>query len=161
MKALVISDSHGAEENLRELMALAEREIRPDALIFCGDGLSDVLPCHRAAESFWPVKGNCDLCPPPGTPQERTERLGSLWVYVTHGHAQRVKHGLLSLRYRAEEVGARVACFGHTHASLAQWEGGVLLLNPGALCHGRYAVLEVFAQGEVKAELKVLKSITL
>lgn len=156
MKALVISDSHGAQEDLRALMILSEKQIKPDALIFCGDGINDVIPYRQAVLQFWPVRGNCDLTYPPGIPLERTERMETLWVYIAHGHTHRVKNSLLPLYYRAQEVGARVACFGHTHSAMARWEGGILLLNPGSLRDGRYAVLEIGEQGEVKAELACL-----
>ena len=156
MKALVISDSHGALENLRALMVLSQTIIKPDALIFCGDGIQDVMPYRQAARMFWTVRGNCDLVAPPGIPLESSQRMEGLWVYIAHGHMHRVKHSMLSILYRAQEVGAKAACFGHTHRPMAQWEGGVLLLNPGALSDGRYAVLEIGEQGEVKAELKEL-----
>ncbi len=156
MKALVISDSHGARENLRVLMELAETEIRPDALIFCGDGIHDILPYQKTVPLFLAVRGNCDLSPPPGIPAERMERLHGLWVYIAHGHKLRVKQSMLALSYRAREAGAKVACFGHTHRALSEWKDGILLLNPGALCDGRYAVLEVRELGEVRAELKGL-----
>lgn len=156
MKALVISDSHGAQENLRALMVLSEKSIKPDAMIFCGDGIGDAMPYWQAIRFFWAVRGNCDLAAPPGIPADRTERMGGLWVYIAHGHLLRVKHSMLSFLYRSREVGAKVACFGHTHRAMAQWESGILLLNPGALCDGRYAVLEIGEQGEVKAELREL-----
>ena len=92
MKALVISDSHGAQEDLRALMILSEKQIKPDALIFCGDGINDVIPYRQAVLQFWPVRGNCDLTYPPGIPLERTERMETLWVYIAHGHTHRVKH---------------------------------------------------------------------
>ena len=60
------------------------------------------------------------------------------------------------IRYRAQEVGAKIACFGHTHHAAAEWKDGILLLNPGALCDGRYAILQTGEGGEVKAELKEL-----
>ena len=54
MKALVISDSHGAQEDLRALMILSEKQIKPDALIFCGDGINDVILTGRPSCSFGP-----------------------------------------------------------------------------------------------------------
>lgn len=153
MKALVISDSHGAVDHMKALMQLAETSIRPDALIYCGDGLADVLPHQKAFPFLWAVRGNCDVYPRPDIPLDRTERLGGVWVYVAHGHSLRVKQGLLGMHYRAQEVGAAVACFGHTHQPVARWEGGILLLNPGALRDGRYAVLHIEPQGDIRAEL--------
>lgn len=156
MLALVISDSHGAREKLRDLMVLSEKQIRPDALIFCGDGVQDILPYRAVYSDLWAVRGNCDLCLPPDIPMERTQRANGLWIYITHGHALRVKHTLLSLSYRAQEVGAKVACFGHTHRPMAQWEQGILLLNPGALADGCYAVLVIGEGGAVQARLERL-----
>ena len=156
MKALVISDSHGAREKLSALMVLSEVSIKPDALIFCGDGIHDVFPYRQAVPLWWAVRGNCDITFPPGIPVDRTERMNDLWVYIAHGHTLRVKQGLLLFSYRAQEVGAKIACFGHTHHAAAEWKDGILLLNPGALCDGRYAILQTGEGGEVKAELKEL-----
>ena len=42
-----------------------------------------------------------------------------------------------------EEAGAQVALFGHTHEPCACYVGKVLMVNPGALKDGRYAVLRI------------------
>ena len=51
---------------------------------------------------------------------------------LCHGDRYRVDMGLISLKYRASEVGARVALFGHTHRSLVIEEDGILFMNPGS-----------------------------
>ncbi len=156
MKALVISDSHGASHTLRELMTSMEKEGLPDALIHCGDGVLDVLPYRDVCRLFLPVRGNCDLSCPPDIPPQRLINLGGQALMITHGHAQKVKWGLSSLLYLALERQARVCCFGHTHRQLAQWEQGILLLNPGALCQGEYALLSIEGTGEIQPELRKL-----
>ena len=57
----------------------------------------------------------------------------------------------------AEELGARAALFGHTHAPFAGYAGGVLLVNPGALKDGRYAVLRI-AEDAIEPRLEKLES---
>ena len=85
------------------------------------------------------VAGNCDMF----SSQQRMARAayGAHRILAVHGHLQDVKYGYDRLSYYAEEVGANIALFGHTHEAYAGWMGGVLLVNPGALMDGRYAEL--------------------
>ena len=113
--------------------------------------------CKKAASGrsayFGVVRvGALLLCRDVSELRRRERELSSKDAAIRETH-HRVKNSLLSLYYRAQEVGACVACFGHTHSAMARWEGGILLLNPGSLRDGRYAVLEIGEQGEVKAEL--------
>jgi len=152
VKALVLSDSHGATHTLRALMTRLE-EGKPDALIYCGDGLADILPYRAWCPAFYAVRGNCDLAAPPDTPGEQLVRLDGLEVLIAHGNGYHVKRSLETLSWRARELEARVVFFGHTHQPVAEWHHGVLMLNPGALHGGRYALLHVWADGVVEAEL--------
>ncbi|NLD51908.1 MAG: metallophosphoesterase [Clostridiales bacterium] len=153
MKALVISDSHGATGALRNLLVLAEQQGKPDVLIYCGDGIFDVLPYRGYSLRFWAVRGNCDLSAPRDIPIERVECFSGIQVFIAHGHGYHVKRGPETLCYRAQEVRAQIACFGHSHRPLNQWVQGVLMLNPGALADGRYAILTVQNEGSIQAEL--------
>ncbi len=153
MKALVLSDSHGATRTLQALMERLEREGKPDALLYCGDGLSDILPYRAWCPTFYAVRGNCDFTAPPDVAGELTARIGGVEVLLAHGNGYHVKRSLETLNWRARELEARVVCFGHTHWALAEWHHGVLMLNPGALHDGRYAMLDIRADGVVVAEL--------
>lgn len=152
MSALVISDSHGAADTLAALLTLLQHQ-PPDVVIFCGDGLRDIHQRRGEKPQVWNVRGNCDLAPPVNTPNERLERLGASSVLITHGHLYWVKYGLQALTYRALELQAQVVCFGHTHQPLARRESGVLLLNPGALTDGCYALLSMDEAGNAMARL--------
>jgi len=72
--------------------------------------------------------------------------LDGVPVYMTHGHTV---VSVLSLAYRAQEKGARIALFGHTHQHLYDYVGDVMVLNPGSAgnyCRGgaaRASVLEI------------------
>ena len=55
---------------------------------------------------------------------------------------------LQTLAYHAEEVGAQVACFGHSHVLGAELIDGVLFINPGSIllprqCRKTFALLEM------------------
>jgi putative phosphoesterase len=153
MKALVISDSHGAKDQMAALVTLIREQDMPDALYFCGDGLQDAYAYKKYFSRFAAVRGNCDLNYPPEVGLEKTALLGGVYVFITHGHTFKVKKTLLSLNFRAQEVGAKVACFGHTHQPYLELHSGILMINPGALCNGCYALLEIDEAGDAQAKL--------
>ena len=99
------------------------------------------------------MRGNCDFTAPPDIPGELLARIGGLDVLMAHGNGYHVKRGLETLNWRAREAKARVVCFGHTHQPVAEWHHGVLMLNPGALRDGRYALLHITGEGQATAEL--------
>ena len=100
------------------------------------------------------VKGNCDLSR--RMPLELTPELDGAKLLLCHGHERFVKENLYLLFMRAKAVGAQAALFGHTHVPLCTREEGVLLLNPGALKDGRYALLTIESD-QLSAELKQLE----
>ena len=64
-----------------------------------------------------------------------------------------MKQGLGPLLGRAREVGAALAIFGHTHIQTLEGHEGILLLNPGALRDGAFAIVEIDSQGEINCRL--------
>lgn len=152
-RILLLSDSHG---NLEPARRIIEAE-RPDRVIHLGD----LEPDARRLQALFPslrlawVPGNCDH-------KRGPECIGVMAVegcriYYTHGHEHNVKWGLLRLQLAAEEAGARVAAFGHTHQPYCQREGGLWLVNPGS-CQRQpnYAMIEI-EQGVPHCSLHVLK----
>jgi putative phosphoesterase len=139
----VVSDSHGGRAMVEQLCPLLKDL---DAVAHLGDGMGDA---SRIAEltglPVYSVAGNCDLLPE--YPLERTEVFSGVKTLLTHGNLLKVKHSLMRLALRAEEVEAGLALFGHTHAPVAEWSRGVLLVNPGALMNGRYAIIEFRKNG--------------
>ncbi len=153
MKTLIISDSHGSTGLLKDLFERMDREGRPDALIFCGDGLQDILPHKDRFPLFFPVRGNCDFGAYPAIPGERTQRLQGVDIFIAHGNRYHVKRGTDTLCCRAQEAEARVCCFGHTHRQMGEWLHGVLMVNPGALSLGEYALLRIDEGGTPRLDL--------
>lgn len=150
VRAAVISDSHHARARVEAFAALARREAF-DLVVHCGDGVSDArwLAEHLPSPVRF-VAGNCDFG---GAAREDCFALGGARLFAAHGDQFGVKYALERLSYRAEELGAKAALFGHTHVPFAGYVGGVLLVNPGALRDGCYAVLEI-ADGAVEPRLE-------
>lgn len=139
----VVSDSHG-DRAAFELLCPRLKGV--DAIVHLGDGMGDAKRIlERTGLPLYAVSGNCDLTQ--DYPAERTEVFSGFKALLTHGNHLKVKHSLLRLTLRAEEVGAGLALFGHTHVPLAEWSRGVLLVNPGALMNGRYAIIEFRENG--------------
>ncbi|EGK14792.1 metallophosphoesterase family protein [Kroppenstedtia eburnea] len=147
MRVLIVSDSHGEGALLREVV---DRE-QAEHVIHCGDF------CTESAQlpGGWitVVRGNCDWVE---VPWEARWEGGGIHFLITHGHRLQVNSSLLPLQYRAQEVGAQIACFGHTHIPMSEWVDGVLLLNPGSLVNPRggfpkpsYAILETTGREDV------------
>jgi uncharacterized protein len=143
-KALIVSDSHGLREELNILRKRHENEI--DVMIHCGD--SELGTNADELSGYVTVCGNMDFLGK-DFPNEAIEMLGEKCIYITHGHLYDVKMSHLSLAYRAEETGAVIACFGHSHIAEAYEREGMVFINPGSIRLPRgtfektYAILEV------------------
>jgi uncharacterized protein len=143
-KALIVSDSHGLKEELITIKRRHEDEI--DLWIHCGD--SELQSNAKELSGFVAVRGNMDFLGK-DFPNEAIEILGNKCIYITHGHLYDVKMSHLSLAYRAEETGASIACFGHSHIAEAYEHEGMVFINPGSIRLPRgtfektYAILEV------------------
>ena len=140
MQILIFSDSHGDRRRLREALL---RHPAVSAVCHLGDGARDMA---QVAQEFpdrtvFGVCGNCDMCT--DLPLTRLEKFGGKKVLLTHGHAFSVKSGLLTYQLAAQERGADVALFGHTHRPFEENVGGVYLFNPGSLRDGYYGLLDI------------------
>jgi len=147
-KILVVSDSHGLT---KELGALKERHRdEVDLMIHCGD--SQLMADGKDMAGFVAVRGNCDF--DSRYPMDRLEETAGKKIYVTHGHKYSVKTSLMNLHYRAREVQADIACFGHSHVLGAEMIDGILFLNPGSILLPRerrektYVILDLF-EGQI------------
>lgn len=138
MLIAVVSDTHRMQ---RYIEAVRERIIDADVLIHLGDNVDDVEELSDGFDGVvYAVVGNCDYSNE--YPIERIVELEGVKILATHGHAYNVKCGLHNLYYRAQEVGANIALFGHTHQELVIRENGITIMNPGSVSlprgKGRY-----------------------
>lgn len=146
MKILIVSDSHGLTEELKEITEKHAEEV--DLQIHCGD--SELSANDSCLNGFAVVRGNCDY--EKKFPEELVEDVDNFRVFITHGHRYSVKSTLMNLSYRAKELGANIVCFGHSHYLGAEMIEDVLFINPGSirLPRGRkektYVILDVLEE---------------
>lgn len=152
MKIAVFSDTHGRASG----MAAAVAEVRPDAVIHCGDGSRDVQAVLREFPGLpvYQVAGNCDC--DPTLPLTLTIEFGGVRILIAHGHSYGVRYGNLDrLAYAAEEAGARIALYGHTHRAKVDTVGTVTVLNPGSAGMGAepsWCLLNIAPGGDFRWE---------
>lgn len=135
----IVADSHDHAEWLERWLALCKKK-KYDAVFHLGDYHSDARWLERRLDvPLYCVAGNCDMFAK--APRMARASFEGHMLLAVHGHLQDVKYGYDGLSYYAEENGADIALFGHTHRAYAGYVGPVLLVNPGALMNGRYAEL--------------------
>ena len=150
MRVIAVSDSHGYTGRLSTVLFAAEQGGPIDAIIHLGDGYYDLRDLKVDLPPVYQVAGNCDRFAS-GTLDYVT--LGGAKILLTHGHFQHVKEGTDDLLELAMEEKCRAALYGHTHYQKMEWRNGILILNPGAVTDGKYAVLNITPLGAVDPEL--------
>ena len=135
----VISDSHDRTYWIEKWLSFA-KEQHYDAVFHLGDYDSDARWLSRRLDApMICVAGNCDMFSK--LPRMARAAYGPHHILAVHGHLQDVKYSYDKLSYYAEDQRCGIALFGHTHVPYAGYEGGVLLMKPGALMDGRYGEL--------------------
>lgn len=161
MTLFVVSDVHERAYRLSELL---DKHPRHDGFLFLGDGLRAVERESERINGLAAVAGNCDgislASLSGGTARELLLDLDGVRVLMMHGHAYGVKSGLDRAIAHAQNKGADVLLFGHTHipfdryfAEETHFDGFSLakplyVFNPGSLGEPRggapsYGVLEI------------------
>ncbi|MGV8079696.1 MAG: metallophosphoesterase family protein [Syntrophales bacterium] len=162
MRYLVVSDTHGNRQDLRDAVG---RYGPFDGLIHLGDGILDGRTiAEESGIPFYGVRGNEDYGS--RAPDMEVLDLGGRPYLLLHGfqldmnpyHPPSVwRETLAELAKMAEKRNARGVLFGHTHQALLELFGGTLLLNPGdqylgAAIPSSFAVIET-ANGETRIAL--------
>ncbi len=174
---LVISDSHGDIHSLSYI--LSEYGAKSDALVFCGDGICDFAPLiakaykDRSFEDVLPpvmafVAGNNDydsfsiknpnyslsVSESPYTtfqvPQTICLKVCGHTIFATHGHRHSVYIGTNELAFRAKAANADIVLYGHTHLAKRDYNGNMLILNPGSCSLPRGGLPRTFVILKIK-----------
>jgi len=184
-RILAISDSHANANALS--FVLQKFGMESDLLLFCGDGVSDIVYLlQKASEDQYffacipPViafvKGNNDsssytfmnkaaFAKNSGSPlvkiavplQNELTVCGHK-ILLVHGHAHSLYSGVSYLVQEAENCGAEILFFGHTHipacgcVSCNSGKSSLLLLNPGSCSIPRACQPASFAVLELKKD---------
>lgn len=132
MKILLVSDTHGRNYYLEEVLELE----KPDFLCHMGDleGSEDyirmIAKCPLAMVSgnndFW-----TDLNP------EVTFELQGFRIFMTHGHYYYAHSGNEKLKSAGRRNGANIVLFGHTHRPTLEIAEDIIVANPGSLTYPR------------------------
>ena len=144
MKLLVISDTH---RNISNAVSLIE-EHKPDTVIHLGDIADDCddLRYTFPMQKMICVLGNNDFFVK-SYPLEVVREIGGKKFFMCHGHKYNVKYGLFALMKRAREVGADVVLYGHTHERYCEYDGDILVMNPGST--RTYGIIEIDNKGNI------------
>ena len=148
MRILVLSDTHG---DFRSMMEAVRRQPNAEMIIHCGDGREQIEELQAAVPDIpvVAVRGNCDWSSK--LPDTQTVTVCGKTIFVTHGHLYQVKFTPYHLACAAREQGADIACFGHTHCAMNEYDDGLYLLNPGS-CHGygaSYGIIDITRRGDI------------
>lgn len=131
-KYLVISDNHGNIHNMKRVFQKFEGRI--NGLIHCGDlefgpdTLAEMVDCP-----VYLATGNCDHFF--DQEPETLVSIGPHTALVTHGHRYDIGWTNELILYRAQEVGADLVFYGHTHrpAWFEFAKEGISCFNPGSI----------------------------
>lgn len=151
MKILIISDTHGKNGGLKNLL----KQIKPiDMLIHCGDAEGSEEYIREIAECpVHIVAGNNDFFTE--LPKEEEFCIGKYHVLVTHGHYYYISMGTEMLKEDARARGFNLVMFGHTHRPYLEQDSDITILNPGSLSYPRqegrkpsYIMMDIDRNGE-------------
>lgn len=164
MKILVISDSHGKNDDVKSVI----HQVGPiDMLIHLGDIERGVEYIQGLVNCpVYMVAGNNDY--DLTLPAHQIIDIGPYKAFITHGHRYYVNHGVQQLRDVAIENGVDIAMYGHTHIPYLEIGEKVTILNPGSLSYPRqdgrthtFLMIEIetdgtphYTHGELKSSLK-------
>ena len=160
MKILVVSDTHGHEENLERVL---ERVAPMDALVHLGDveGHEDYIESLAGCPSYI-VSGNNDFFS--DLPREMEIQLGRYRALLTHGHYYGASVGIERLEEEGRGRGVQIVMYGHTHRPLIEQLEGITILNPGSLSYPRqivrkpsFIVMDIDRMGEAHYTINYLQ----
>ncbi len=140
-KYIIFSDSHGRDYNMRDAMSMHRGA---DGFFFLGDGCADFERlCYDFTDRLClNIAGNGELLfSHTEYESERLVTLGDFKIFLCHGHRYHVKYGYTEITYRALELDADMAIFGHTHDAVCEYidaeaagrERPLWLCNPGSI----------------------------
>lgn len=154
MRILVVSDTHGDEGLLRQVV---QSQSKAEVVIHLGDGERDFENVKNSFDDkmFLQVRGNCDWGS--DLPLVGVITLEGKKIFYTHGHYYNVKHGMYEFISAAREHKADIALYGHTHNAQESYDDGLYIMNPGSLhgYRGSYGFVDITDNGIVTNIVRV------
>lgn len=159
-RILVVSDSHGRNENISEAV---RREWPLQGTIHLGDFECSLKMIMKVCPGTLDiVAGNCD--PFSKVPREKIITIGRYKAFLAHGSGgYAVSSDRTRLAGAAAENGCQFAFFGHIHRPVDEVINGIRVINPGSISQPRqkgyqrsYGVLTVSGDGSISYSQKYL-----
>lgn len=164
LRILIMSDSHGRNENVELAIAQVREEIGEfQMLIHLGD-VGDARELESlAGVPCYIVRGNTDY--DAKLLNANVIEAGGHCIFATHGHLYQVDMRLDLLRFAALENDCDIAMYGHTHVPyLEEDPDDITILNPGSISKPRqadhrytYMVMEIDDEDEVTYKLRYVE----
>lgn len=164
LRILIMSDSHGRNENVELAIAQVREEIGEfQMLIHLGD-VGDAREIESlAGVPCYIVRGNTDY--DAKLLNANVIEASGHRIFATHGHLYQVDMRLDLLRFSALENDCDIAMYGHTHVPyLEEVPDDITILNPGSISKPRqadhrytYMVMEIDDEDEVTYELRYVE----
>ena len=164
LRILIMSDSHGRNENVELAIAQVREEIGEfQMLIHLGD-VGDARELESlAGVPCYIVRGNTDY--DAKLLNANVIEAGGHRIFATHGHLYQVDMRLDLLRFAALENDCDIAMYGHTHVPyLEEDPDDITILTPGSISKPRqadhrytYMVMEIDDEDEVTYELRYVE----
>ena len=164
LRILIMSDSHGRNENVELAIAQVREEIGEfQMLIHLGD-VGDARELESlAGVPCYIVRGNTDY--DAKLLNANVIEAGGHRIFATHGHLYQVYMRLDLLRFAALENDCDIAMYGHTHVPyLEEDPDDITILNPGSISKPRqadhrytYMVMEIDDEDEVTYKLRYVE----
>lgn len=168
LRILIMSDSHGRNENVELAIAQVREEIGEfQMLIHLGD-VGDARELESlAGVPCYIVRGNTDY--DAKLLNANVIEAGGHRIFATHGHLYQVDMRLDLLRFAALENDCDIAMYGHTHVPYLEEDNSlgtddVTILNPGSISKPRqadhrytYMVMEIDDEDEVTYGLRYVE----
>ncbi|SFK75054.1 hypothetical protein SAMN05216390_103104 [Lachnospiraceae bacterium KH1T2] len=133
MKILIVSDTHGKHENLREII----NKVKPiDMLLHCGDVedgeeiINELAGCETKI-----VAGNNDFFS--ALPRELEFDVEGYHVFMTHGNIYNIALGPERIAEEGASRNADIVLCGHTHKPMVGNVDGIKVINPGSVSYPR------------------------
>lgn len=140
-----MSDSHRLVRNLYDIVE--KHKDTADLFVFLGDmdrDFDNVLLLYPSIP-YERVAGNNDFSTV--YPYEKMLNLNGKKVFICHGHTKRVKFGTQEIVDFCKKQNVDLCLFGHTHFAVNTYDDGLYILNPGAVCMGEYALVDIEKNG--------------
>lgn len=160
MRVLVVSDSHGRNDDVKQVI---KQVGKIDMFIHLGDiergadYIESLVDCEVHM-----VAGNNDFGL--NLPAADSFMIGDKYVFITHGHRFYVGSSTEFIKEYAIDNGYDVIMFGHTHTPYLEIDDEVTVLNPGSLSYPRqdgrdktYMLIDVDREGELHYSTGVLR----